>query len=247
MTKLIALLFVAITTICCAPQVGAADTPPRVPAVVTRVIDGDTIQVRLVNRRIVTVRYIGMNAPESTRQQECYGKQASAVNKSLVMTYTVAVSNTVWLEKDVSETDRYGRLLRYVYLPDGRMVNEVLVEMGYAQAATYPPDVKYQERFIAAQRVAIENGAGLWTGCAVRTAPLPAVTPAPTGVGCPQGCTTMSEGCRIKGNISSSKERIYHMPGQRDYEKTVISPVKGERWFCTEAEAVANGWRRAMR
>jgi hypothetical protein len=52
-------------------------------------------------------------------------------------------------------------------------------------------------------------------------------------------------GCVIKGNISSSGERIYHVPGQRYYDKTVISWSKGERWFCTEQEAVAAGWRKS--
>jgi len=62
---------------------------------------------------------------------------------------------------------------------------------------------------------------------------------------CPQGCTAPSANCRIKGNINSDGEKIYHMPGQRYYEDTVISPEKGERWFCTEDEAVKNGWRKS--
>lgn len=57
--------------------------------------------------------------------------------------------------------------------------------------------------------------------------------------------TTKKPGCEIKGNISSSGERIYHMPGQRFYDKTVISESAGERWFCTEDEAIAAGWRKS--
>ena len=57
--------------------------------------------------------------------------------------------------------------------------------------------------------------------------------------------TTASTACDIKGNISTSGERIYHVPGQAYYAKTVITPAKGERWFCSEAEAVAAGWRRS--
>jgi hypothetical protein len=53
-------------------------------------------------------------------------------------------------------------------------------------------------------------------------------------------------GCDIKGNINSKSERIYHVPGGRAYASTVIDPTRGERWFCTEAEAQAAGWRRAM-
>lgn len=61
--------------------------------------------------------------------------------------------------------------------------------------------------------------------------------------GCPEGCLEPRPGCEIKGNFR--KERIYHLPGQRYYDKTVIDPGRGERWFCTEEEAVANGWRKA--
>ncbi len=63
---------------------------------------------------------------------------------------------------------------------------------------------------------------------------------------CPEGCTSSKPGCVIKGNSSRrTGERIYHLPGQRYYDRTVISPEDGERWFCTEEEAEANGWRRA--
>ncbi len=69
---------------------------------------------------------------------------------------------TVYLEKDISETDRYGRLLRYVYLDNSSMVNAVLVLQGYAQVATFPPDVKYTGLFLELQRQAQEDGAGMW-------------------------------------------------------------------------------------
>jgi hypothetical protein len=83
--------------------------------------------------------------------------------------------------------------------------------------------------------------------------PAPPLQPEPTpeseadeADACPEGCTAPKPGCDIKGNISVKKgERIYHLPGQRWYDKTVISPEKGERWFCTKEEAEANGWRRA--
>jgi hypothetical protein len=64
---------------------------------------------------------------------------------------------------------------------------------------------------------------------------------------CPQGCTSPPPGCLIKGNISPSGEKIYHVPGGASYSATQIDPSEGERWFCTEAEAQANGWRRAAR
>ena len=73
----------------------------------------------------------------------------------------------------------------------------------------------------------------------------PAETPE---TGCPHGCAEPPPGCVIKGNISwRSGEKIYHLPGQQYYDSTVISPAQGERWFCTEAEALENGWRKSKR
>jgi hypothetical protein len=81
----------------------------------------------------------------------------------------------------------------------------------------------------------------------VQTPPDPPAssTAEPVQKGCPEGCAMPPAGCDIKGNISKKGERIYHVPGQRWYDETVISPGKGEAWFCTEAEARANGWRKA--
>lgn len=131
-------------------------------ATVVRVIDGDTIEVDLTAGGIATVRLIGVDTPETVAPGQpvgCYGREASAFTKQLLE------GQPVYLEKDVSETDRYGRLLRYVHLTDGRMVNEVLVTEGYAQVSTYPPDVKYQERFLTAQAAARDAGRGLWGAC----------------------------------------------------------------------------------
>ncbi|MCL4267622.1 MAG: thermonuclease family protein [Anaerolineae bacterium] len=100
-------------------------------AAVTRIIDGDTIEVAN-NGASYRLRYIGMDTPE--RGQPFFAA-ATAANGLLVE------GQTVTLVKDVSETDRYGRLLRYVYLPDGIFVNAELVAQGYAQVATFPSDV----------------------------------------------------------------------------------------------------------
>jgi micrococcal nuclease len=108
---------------------------------------------------------------------QCYANEASVRNNALVG------GQVVELEKDVSETDRYGRLLRYVYV-GGRMVNEILVREGYARASSYPPDVKYQESFSAAEREARSTSRGLWLVCAgpnptLTAAPAPSATRAP--------------------------------------------------------------------
>ncbi len=190
---------------------------------VDRVIDGDTVVVK-IGDKFFTVRYIGINTPEIT-PVECFGKEATEKNRQLVE------GKKVRLEKDVSETDQYGRLLRYVYLEDGTFVNETLVRTGYAHAVTYPPDVKHQEKFREAERDARINNRGLWSDCQDQKA-----TVAPAG----------NQGqCLIKGNISSSGEKIYHLPDCPGYAETVINEAKGERWFCTEKEATDAGWRKA--
>ena len=124
---------------------------------VSRVIDGDTIVV-LIRGTEYRVRYIGIDTPETvhpTRPVEPYGPEASEFNKKLVD------GETVFLERDISQTDEYGRLLRYVWLED-ELVNAVLVREGYAQVATFPPDVKYQDIFLKLQREAREKKRGLW-------------------------------------------------------------------------------------
>jgi endonuclease YncB( thermonuclease family) len=128
------------------------------PARVERVVDGDTIIVILDGTR-ERVRYIGIDTPKTVdpnRPGQPYGPEASARNKELLD------GETVYLEKDISERDVFQRLLRYVRLEDGRMVNMILVEEGSAQAATYPPDVKHAEEFVNLQREASDAKRGLW-------------------------------------------------------------------------------------
>jgi micrococcal nuclease len=125
---------------------------------VVEVVDGDTIKVQM-DGQIYTVRYIGIDTPETKhpdRPIEWMGPQATEANRKLVE------GETVLLEKDVSETDQYGRLLRYVFLPGGTFVIAELVRRGYAQAVSYPPDVAYQDRFRALQQEAREADRGLW-------------------------------------------------------------------------------------
>lgn len=130
--------------------------PPQTPqlGLVTKVVDGDTIRV-LLDGREEKVRYIGIDAPESTTAQEAFGKEATKRNTQLVR------DQIVELYRDVSETDRYGRLLRYV-VTNSVFVNLKLVEEGYAKAVTYPPDVACATIFQYAERTARELGKGLW-------------------------------------------------------------------------------------
>ena len=121
---------------------------------VVRGVDGDTIELEGGQK----VRYIGIDTPETVdprRPVGCFGKEASTKNKALVE------GKNVRLVKDISETDKYGRLLRYVYVGD-IFVNEYLVREGYARVSSYPPDVRYRDLFREAEADARINKRGLW-------------------------------------------------------------------------------------
>ncbi|HLL60491.1 MAG TPA: thermonuclease family protein [Candidatus Nitrosocosmicus sp.] len=136
---------------------------------VVKVVDGDTIEIIASGsseRRLV--RYIGIDTPETHHPKlkvQCYGKEATQKNTELVL------EKDIYMIKDISETDRYGRLLRYVFIPNPEstqsafFVNEYLVREGYAHAATFPPDVAYQELFQQAQENARIEKKGLWGTC----------------------------------------------------------------------------------
>ena len=135
----------------------AWSTPAPVEGTVVRVVDGDTIHVR-IGARVEKVRYIGVNTPEvhhPTKGEEPGGREAAQVNRRLVE------GQAIRLELDVQERDRYGRLLAYVWIGD-LMINAELVRLGYAQVMTIPPNVRYQEVFLKLQREAREAGRGLW-------------------------------------------------------------------------------------
>jgi len=210
------------------------------PATVVRVVDGDTIEVE-IEGETYKVRYIGIDTPETVdprRPVGCFGEEASAANKALVEGLTVG------LEKDVSNTDIYGRLLRYIWLNDSEMVNAILVREGYAQSSPYPPDVRHQEQFDQLEAEARSAARGLWGPVCLET-PTPPPAGSPAEGACEYSGTSEAV---IKGNISSnSGEKIYHVPGGSFYEQTVIDEAAGERWFCAESEAVAAGWRLSLR
>lgn len=126
-------------------------------ALVTRVIDGDTIEIA----GGIRVRYLGMDTPESSqsgKEEECFGYEAHKENQRLVG------GKVVRLEEDFSETDGYGRLLRYVWVGE-TLINEILVNQGYARASSQRPDFKYQQRLLQAENKAKENQRGFWSAC----------------------------------------------------------------------------------
>ena len=151
-------------------------------AVVESVIDGDTINVD-IDGETYPLRYIGMDTPELDTTDPTvkqFADAATAANKALVE------GEEVYLERDVSETDRFGRLLRDVWIidPDEGMVlvNLELVEQGYAQVATFPPDVKYVDQLTEAQEAARAEGVGLWGNAASQSSSpsTPVEAPAPS-------------------------------------------------------------------
>jgi micrococcal nuclease len=154
-----------------APATLAQEPPGYEVATVTRVVDGDTIEARIEERvdgpaggggqvgETYDVRFIGIDTPESVKPGtpvECFAKEASAATKALLE------GESVRLVKDVEETDRYERLLRYVYIGE-EMANARLVANGYAYAFTYPPNVRHSELFVQLQREAREGKRGLWS------------------------------------------------------------------------------------
>ena len=140
---------------------GPAASSTTMRARVLRVVDGDTIKVRLEGGRTERVRYIGVDTPESVKPGtpvQCFAKKASHFNTSLV------TGREVTLRLDAEERDRYGRLLAYVYADD-TFVNRALVARGYARTLTIPPNVAHADEFARLARHAREAGLGLWRAC----------------------------------------------------------------------------------
>ena len=134
-------------------------------AKVTRHVDGDTFYAT-INDKEYKVRLIGVNCPESTNKVDPFGKEASEYTEQRLL------GKTIYLERDAGDTDRYGRLLRYVWLSEPQkiteesiesyMFNAMLVGNGYAQVMTIQPNVKYQQSFVTLQKEAMESNKGLW-------------------------------------------------------------------------------------
>lgn len=139
----------------------------RTKAYVSRVIDGDTFVIASGQR----VRLIGIDTPEVNQPYYFEAKQKLA---------NLVANKEVELEKDVSETDKYGRLLCYVYI-DAIFVNAELVKQGYARVFTYPPDVKYAQLFVNLEREARIKNRGLWGQDSQPAPPPQPHAPAPTG------------------------------------------------------------------
>ncbi|CAH0120425.1 SPbeta prophage-derived endonuclease YokF [Paenibacillus sp. CECT 9249] len=236
-----------------------------IDAKIVRVVDGDTMEVSFQGKK-EKLRLLLVDTPETVHPNkpvEPFGSEASQFAKETLE------GQNVKLELDVSERDKYGRLLAYLWIGD-RMFNEMLLEEGLARVAyVYPPNVKYVDRFREIQKEAQLAELGIWSienyatdkgfdadiaAKAQQNAPEKKGSSAKSVTGQEKSSSQIEEtkdksqttaGCKnptIKGNKSKKGELIYHVPGGQSYEVT-----KAEEMFCTEEEAQAAGYRKAKR
>ena len=224
-----------------------------VKAQVISVIDGTTIEVD-VERRIHRVRYLGIRIPKSDRQsrgERSFEQEALEFNRFLVEGVTVE------LEEDDTGSDHQGILLRYVYV-NGEMVNISLLTNGYVTVDDFPTQFKYRTHFLIAEETAKNSFRGIWnpshhsTNEQATTTPVTfsgGTLPRPRRSPVPQICDySGTVQPVIKGNTdTSTSTHIYYVPGDLFYSTTVINKSHGDRWFCTEEEAVNAGWQQAKR
>lgn len=235
---------IATTTLIAGPTFAAAETTI---AGAVRISDGDTITVQGTK-----IRLNGIDAPET--DQVCIDKSGK--------TYACGIAARDALARLVQgrtvacrgkEIDRYGRRIMTCFVGQTD-INAAMVADGWALAFR-----RYADIYVSQEQTARARKTGLWSGALIapwdwrhrgpKTEILGAL-PVPINakhhlLPGPVASTIPTTGCRIKGNISRSGAQIYHVPGQQDYDKTRITENKGERWFCTEDEAQAAGWRRA--
>lgn len=229
-------------------------------ATLMKVVDGDTLKVRLDSGPI-TLRLHGIDAPE---RRQLIGAAATKALRSLVEGEPLEI-------EPIDQTDGYGRMIARV-LVRGEDVNARMVERGYAWAfRQYLRHTPADEAYCRFEANARDAGRGVWIGTATAWEPpwafrarrrgraVAAINYAnetadrcvaaigrkggsPVGPD-PIGGSAPPADCRIKGNINARGERIYHSPGKPSYGSTRIDTRKGERWFCSVEEAERAGWR----
>jgi micrococcal nuclease len=213
---------------------------------VVEVIDGDTVKIDTGEK----VRYIGIDTPE---KGELFYKECKKKNEELVL------GKEVGLERDISITDKYGRLLAYVWVGD-LMVNSEMVRTGYAHAYTYPPDVKYSDLFVELEREARENEYGLWaepettssteqttttiastnTTIAATTATIATTTTTTIATTTTTTTQPQTEPQPQGQYVGSIKSDVFHYPSC-----FYVDRIKPENiiWFSSREDAFAHGYR----
>ncbi len=225
------------------PLAIAASPSSNETAVVVRVIDGDTVQVKLASGKREKVRIIGIDTPETVdprKPVQCFGKEASAKMKKLLTRKKVTL-----IKNPAEDTDKYKRLLRYVDLKT-EDIGASMIRDGYAFSYKQYPHPRLED-YNVLESEAREQNKGLWgTACEKAGTKVQSSSSSVRSTSSSSTQSSVSGSCTIKGNISSSKEKIYHVEGCGSYSATQIDASVGERWFCSESEAEAAGWRKAL-
>lgn len=202
-----------------------------------KVIDGDTIKINY-NGSNESVRLLLVDTPETNHEtlgEQPFGQEAKAFTEEMLKG-----QESVYLEFDVTYRDKYKRLLAYVYTADGKSVQEELLENGLARVAyIYEPNTKHVDWFESVQDNAKKQGFGIWSVENYATAR--GFDKSVFGDKEAVKNQTTDDSCTIKGNINSKGKKIYHMPGQQNYDST-----KPEELFCSPQEAEAAGFQAAL-
>ncbi|WHY58037.1 thermonuclease family protein [Peribacillus simplex] len=206
-------------------------------AEIIKVVDGDTVKIKMANGNEETVRLLLVDTPETvhpSKPVQPFGPEASKFTKELM-----PAGSEVEVETGIGERDKYGRLLAYFYV-DGKMVNKLLLEKGLARVAyVYAPNTKYLDELESIQKQAQKDEIGIWSIENYATSKgfddsksMEASVEMPTA-----SCSNP----QIKGNINSKGNKIYHIPSDQYYEIT-----KPEEMFCTEQDAQDAGFRKSQ-
>ncbi len=183
---------------------------------VIKVVDGDTLDVK-INGKTERLRLIGVDTPETVdprKPVQCFGKEASAKAKVLLLGKSVVLTG----DPTQGERDKYGRLLRYVTLPDGRSFNELMIKEGYAFEYTYNIPYKYQSKYKQLQSEARQKKRGLWADTACKGKATSIVTTAkPKATTTVKPTTTKST---AQPAVKKSVNSICHAKGTRYYDQT---------------------------
>ncbi len=237
-----------------AVPISSSEAPLLTSGTVTKVLDGVTVEV-IIDGSAVNVRYLGIEVPQSDdlgAVDPTVAERARDFNRFLVL------GKQIELERDSRNVDTFGRTLRYVYV-NGEMVNQTMVTNGYAVVASSPSHFRHKTALaIAEEKARLEKRgyweAGLSTGDPTPPAKTPEFTggtlPAPPGSQSTTGICDYSgtDQAVIKGNVDArTGERLYHLPGSLFYATTQVSEADGDQWLCTEAEALAAGWKKSKR
>jgi len=213
---------------------------------VLKVIDAITIQVK-INKKVFTVKYLGLDIPDNV--DPYLNKKATELNNYLVN------GRDIQLEKDNIESDKFGNLLRYVYI-DGEMINQKILINGYASLANDHHNFSKRSNFERLYTQSLQEKRGFWTNISntseytkppnqeqkkVDDRPI-GTLPYPIKIA--DKCDfSNSQERLIKGNIDKkTKEKTYYIPTSIMYKTITIEEENNDRWFCTEQEAQLQGW-----